>query len=277
MSSIETYGDVPDYVVRSVGRAAEGCTFKPGTRANGAPVAMWMVLPIKYERKVTAVRQVVDYGIVAHRGALGSWAESMDKTPAVSTHVSTRMEAGEPVQGCIAHAFVPPPSLTGPLDVEFQFIVTALGAALDFRFPPQATAEIQERLKEAVGECPVMPGLGEQGLPAPGVAIIQIRYRPPFADELERHPNPPLQRPVRLADQACLAGELQAVTLTRVLALVKVSETGTPGDVKFEPADLSGPVQSSVVEALKRCAWEPALGLDGKPVAALTTITLDSR
>lgn len=275
MGPIEPYGDVPAQVVRAIQRAAEGCRFKPGTRADGTPVAMWVVLPVKYQRLVTEHRSAADYGMLFGPG-MGSWTATADETPQVSTHVSFRQEAGEPEPGCIARAFKAPASLTERLEFDFRFVVSASGGASDFRFPPQATAEIQERLQEAVGQCPLLPGLGSNGLPATGFATVTIRYAPPFASELER--NPRLQRGPRLLDPGCVPGALQALGPSlAATVLLRVSEAGVPSDFAIEPRDLPGPVQSTIIEALRRCPWTPAAGADGQATAAWTTVAAQAK
>jgi hypothetical protein len=274
MGGIEFYGDVPTHVVNSVRRAAKACTFKPGTRADGTPVAMWMVLPVKYGRMNTEVRSAADFGMLLQLGrGMGTLTESMDGTPQVSTHVSTRLEAGEPEPGCIARAFKAPRSVTERLEFDFRFVISANGGASDFRFPPPATREIQERLKEAVEQCPAMPGLGSNGLPVFGVATVSIRYAPPFASELER--NPRLERLPRPADPGCVQDALQALGQDMAATvLVLVSKSGVPSDFQVEPKDLSAVTQSTIIGALKQCPWVPATGADGEPVAARTTVTL---
>lgn len=277
MGGIEFYGDVPAYVVNSVRRAAGACTFKPGTRADGTPLAMWMVLPIKYDRMNTEVRSAADFGMLLQYGrGMGSLTEDADRTPQVSAHVSTRHEAGEPEPGCIARAFKAPSSLTERLEFDFRFVISANGGASDFRFPPPATPEIQERLKEAVGQCPAMPGLGPSGLPVFGVATVSIRYAPPFASELER--NPRLDRGPRPVDPGCVQDALQAFGPDlAATVLLAVSKSGAPSDFQVEPKELPAVTQVTIVDALKRCQWVPALGADGEPVAARTTVTLRGR
>jgi hypothetical protein len=276
MGSFEAYGDVPDYVARSVRQVAEGCTFKPGTRADGTPVAMWMVLPIKYLRLSMEARGVTNYGMVFGRAGPANWAETMDDTPAVSTHVSTRLEAGEAEPGCIARSFKAPGSLAERLEFDFRFVISANGGATDFRYPPQATPEIQERLKEAVEQCPLVPGLGSNGLPVFGAATVTIRYAPPFASELER--NPRLQQVPRLLDSGCVQSSLQALGPDlAATVLLLVSKTGAPSDFQVEPKDLSAVTQGAIFGALQGCQWAPAIGFDDKPVAARTTVVLRSR
>jgi hypothetical protein len=277
MGGLEFYGDVPAHVVNSVRRAAGACTFKPGTRADGTPVAMWMVLPVKYSRMNTEVRSAADFGAVhdLHK-SMGNISETMDETPQVSTHASTRQEAGEPEPGCIARAFKAPGSLTERLEFDFRFVISANGGASDFRFPPPATPEIQERTKEAVGQCPAMPGLGSSGLPVFGVATVSIRYAPPFASELER--NPRLERGPRPVDPDCVQNALQAFGPDlAATVLVVVSTSGAPSDFQVEPKDLSAVTQVTIIDALKRCQWVPAMGADGEPVTARTTVTVRGR
>lgn len=277
MGPIEPYGDVPPAVVRGIQRAAEDCRFKPGTRADGTPVAMWMVLPIRYQRLATEVRSAADYGaLFGAPGGMGSLTETADATPQVSTHVSTREEAGEPEPGCIARAFKAPRGLTERLEFDFRFVVSANGGASDFRFPPQATAEIRDQLVQAVGQCPVMPGLGSNGLPNFGVVSVSIRYAPPFASELER--NPRLQHGAQLLDPGCVSGALQALGPgLAATALLRVSGDGVPSDVTIEPKDLPVVEQSTIIDALRRCKWKAAVGADGQAVAAWTTVAVQAR
>jgi periplasmic protein TonB len=47
---LEVLGDVPDRrIAAAVGRAVRGCRWRPGADVQGRPVAIWVVLPIRFE------------------------------------------------------------------------------------------------------------------------------------------------------------------------------------------------------------------------------------
>jgi hypothetical protein len=60
----------------------------------------------------------------------------------------------------------------------------------------------------------------------------------------------------------------------KVLVILRVSETGEPGEFAFKPEDLDAAIRVKIIDAVTTCVWLPGADAQGRPVAARTAVAI---
>jgi hypothetical protein len=180
----------------------------------------------------------------------------------------------EAKKNCVANAVRIPKWMAGINGaVVSKFSVDAEGAVGNFEVLTEAPREVRLAIEQAVQSCQFTPGRTPEGKAVAVWMILPMRFK--------SDPAParlPLRSEPTLIDPNCVEMTLgaQGSPVTAQVSFV-VSEEGKPQRFDFGPALSRDPRETAIVEAIKGCAWKPALDADGRPVPAPAELRVRSR
>jgi hypothetical protein len=262
---VELPSVVPPFVAEAITTAVKGCLFTPGRSPDGKRAAVFASLPLRFVDQPGAAPEPVP-----------------ESAPAefTSVPVAPAPEAGAPPReakaGCIKnqlhYRFPPNRLLHGELAV--QVAVSAEGKQGAFQFPPDLPDDVVNAFRLSIEDCTLTPATAPDGKPTAGTFEYRVNFAQPGEAERLAGTGPRLKREARLASISCLQRIRKGGVTGHVVAQVQVKADGEPTNFRLQPENLPAETRLHVFDVLATCKWEPALGLDDKPVAADAVVTI---
>jgi hypothetical protein len=248
VSRFEPLSDAPDRVAAAIWQAVKECQFTPGRDPKGAPLAVWMILPIRFQ------------------------SDAPPSPPAAGTPPS------EAEAGCIGkqlHYRFPPNRLLHGLLV-IRVAMTAEGKPGAIVLPPGLPDDVANAFKLSIEGCSYRPATGSGGQAVAG----SFEYRVSFASRLSlvaaaaRSASP---GSAKLASTTCLQRLKSFGVIGHAVVQVKVTAAGEPTNFRLQPENVPAELRLHIFDVLATCKWEPAIGLDDRPVDADTVLPVRYR
>jgi len=260
--------DVPPALTEALRAAVRGCRFTPARDAAGAPVAGALRLPVKLARSAEGA------------GVPAELLAPDDAEPVLEARAAPPEPEGKPPreqeEGCIGRALKLPPNrhLQGLLT--FTVRVSVEGKAEQVVVPPEVERDVAAELERAVHWCPLVPATGPGGAARAEAMTVRLRFSQ--VGEAERQAQAGrLSREAAPTQQSCLTPPRGLGLTGHVTVSLTVSEAGVPSDMKLQPDNVPASKRLEIFDMLVRCRWDPALDLEGKPVASTTAVILRFR
>jgi hypothetical protein len=242
----EVLTDTPRPLADAIWQAVQSCKFTPGLDAKGTPVNIWMILPLRF------------------KGAGGAAA------------VKPPHEA-EP--GCIDnqlhYRFPPNRLLRGTLSVHVG--VSPTGEVSAFRFPPDLPDDVLSALTLSIRGCTLRPALDADGAPTAGIFEYRVNFGQPVGAERDGGGGPVHKREAKLSSPTCLQRLKPAGVIGHAVVEVTVTAEGEPTNFRLQPENTPASLRLAIIDVLATCKWEPAIGLDDRPVAGDAEVTIRYR
>ncbi len=251
VSRFEPLSDAPDRVAAAIWEGVKGCKFTPGRDPKGAPLAVWMILPLRFQ-------------------------PDAPPTPSTPTASGTPPREAEP--GCIRkqlHYRFPPNRLLRGLLV-IRVAVAADGKQGAIELPPDLPDDVANAFKLSIEGCSYRPATSAGGQAVAGT----FEYRVSFAEpgEAERAAEATrLKRQAKLASTTCLQRLRSFGVIGHAVVQVRVTADGEPTNFRLQPDNVPAEMRLHIFDVLATCKWVPAIGLDDKPVDADTVVTIRYR
>lgn len=248
VSQFEDLTSAPEPLAAAIWEAVQRCKFAPGKNPQGEPASIWMILPLRFHP---------------------------DPGPAAS-RPSNLLEEAEP--GCFErylHYRLPPNRLLqGRLD--FQVELTAEGKVSAVELPPGLPTDAREAIELSVQSCRYRPALDAGGRPVAGRFSYSLTFTQPGEAERAAAATQ-LKREARLASTTCLQRINPPGGIGHIVVQVRVTAQGEPTNFRLKPDNVPADWRLQMFDVLASCVWEPAIGLDGRPVAGETAVTIRFR
>jgi hypothetical protein len=246
---------VPRPIAEAIATAVKGCRFTPGRKPDGKRAVTWATLPLRFVEEAPA---------------------SSPATGVAPPVPGSPPREAEP--GCIQrqlHYRLPPNRLLhGPVVV--RVATTPEGKKGEFQLPPELPDDAAKAFRLSIEDCPLLPAATPEGTPIAGTFEYRINFAQP--GEAERAAAAPgLMREAKLASTACLQRLRPSGVTGHAVVQVLVTAEGEPTHFRFEPQNIPVDLRTQIADVLSMCKWETALGLDGKPVAGETVVTIRYR
>jgi hypothetical protein len=243
-SRFEALSETPDEVSTAVWEAVKRCPFTPARDPKGLAVTTWMIIPIRFEGHPPP--------------ASGSPREA------------------EP--GCIdnqLHYRFPPNRLLHGL-VAVQVAISAEGKTGEFQFPPGLPDDVVNAFRLSIESCTLLPAATPEGKAIAGTFEYRVNFtRPGEADRAAAAPM--LKREAKLSSTLCLQRLRPFGLIGHAVVQVTVTPEGEPTNFRLEPQNMPADLRMQIMDVLGMCKWEPAIGLDDKPVTADASVTIRYR
>lgn len=244
---------VPRPVAEAIATAVKGCRFTPGRKPDGKRAVTWATLPLRFVEE----------------------APAPGPAPIPSATGSPPREA-EP--GCIQrqlHYRLPPNRLLqGP--VVARVAITPEGKKGAFQVLPELPEDAANAFRFSIEDCPLLPATTPEGTPTAGTFEYRINFAQPGQAE-RAAAAPGLKREAKLASTACLQRLRPSGVMGHAVVQVLVTAEGEPTNLRFEPQNIPVDLRTQIADVLSMCKWETALGLDDRPVAGETVVTIRYR
>jgi hypothetical protein len=245
-SRFEALSDTPEQVAAAIAQAVKGCRFTPGRDPKGAPVVAWLILPLRFEAAAPPL-------------------------------------AGSPPReakpGCIdnqLHYRFPPNRLLHGL-MEVRVAISAEGKPGAFQFPTGLPDDVVSAFTLSMQDCPYLPATGPGGQAVAGTFEHRVFYARPGDAERAAGTAPKQKREAKLSSPTCLQRLKPAGVIGHAVVEVTVTAEGEPTNFRLQPQNTPASIRLAIFDVLAACKWEPAIGLDDKPVAGETSVTIRYR
>jgi len=266
---VRVQDDVPPPLVEALRAAVKGCAFTPARDASGAAIPGALRLPIRLSRTETLPEPPG-----------GTPPETADAEPVLEARAAPPEPEGAPPReqevGCIGRTLKLPPNrlLQGLLTFTVQ--VSAEGTAEQVVVPPEVERDVAAELERAVHWCKLLPATGPGGAARAGPMSVHLRFAQ-VGDAERQAQAGRLRREAAPAQQTCLQPPRGFGLTGHVTVSLAVSETGVPSEMKLQPDNVPATKRLEIFDMLVRCRWEPALDLEGRPVASTTAVVIRFR
>jgi hypothetical protein len=263
---VEVTEVVPPLVAEAITAAVKGCRFTPGRKPDGARAAVWTSLPLRF---------VDESGAAGHEAPEGTPGQA---PPPVGggTPPSPGTPPRQAEPGCVEkqlhYRFPPNRMLRGLLVI--RVAMSAEGTPGAFEFPPDLPPDVANAFKLSVQACPFQPATTPAGLATAGTYEYRVNFALPGEAEREAGAGPRLKREAKLASTACLQRLRPFGVIGHAVVQVRVTEGGEPTNFRLQPDNVPADLQLHIIDVLGTCKWQPAVGLDDKPIAADTVVTI---
>ncbi len=255
---VEVPDVVPRLIAEAIATAVKGCRFTPGRKPDGKRAAVWTTLPLRFEEEIP-------YAGLAAPAA----------TPAPPAGTPPR----EAKPGCIDNQLkyrFPPNRLLHGL-VAVRVAVSAEGKTGAFEFPPGFPDDVINAFKLSMQDCPYQPATGPGGEATAGSFEYRVNFAAPGDAERAAGTGPRLKREAKLSSPTCLQRLRPAGVIGHAVVQVTVTAEGEPTNFRLQPENTPASLRLAIFDVLSMCKWETALGLDDKPVAGDTSVTIRYR
>jgi len=247
VSRFEPLTDAPERVIAAIWEAIQSCQFTPGKDPKGAPVATWLILPIRF---------------VA------------EGPPPVA---GTPPREAEP--GCISnqlkYRFPPNRLLHGLLVV--RVAISAEGKVGALEFPPDLPDDVVNAVTLSIQGCEFQPARTPEGKPASGTFEYRVNFGQPGAGGRAAGGGPKLKREAKLSNTLCLQRLRPFGVIGHAVVQVTVTPEGEPTNFRLQPQNIPADLRSQIIDVLSMCKWETALDLEDRPVVGDTEVTIRYR
>lgn len=245
-SRFEVLSDAPEKVADAIAQAVKGCTFTPGRDPKGAPVVAWLILPLRFEG-------------------------------AAPPPTGTPPREAKPgcIDGQLHYRFPPNRLLHGLLAV--RVAISAEGRPGAFQFPPGLPDDVVSAFTLSMQDCPYLPATAPGGQPTAGTYEHRVFYAAPGDAERAAGTAPKLKRQAKLSSPTCLQRLRPAGVIGHAVVEVTVTAVGEPTNFRLHPENTPAALRLAILDVLATCKWEPAIGLDDRPVSGETSVTIRYR
>jgi hypothetical protein len=245
-SRFEVLSDAPEPVAAAIAEAVKGCPFTPGRDPKGVAVVSWVILPLRFE-------------------------------------ATAPPPAGSPPReakpGCIdnqLHYRFPPNRLLHGL-LAVRVAVSAEGKPGAFEFPAGLPDDVVSAYRLSMQDCPYLPATAPGGQAIAGTYEHRVFYAAPGDAERAAGTAPKLKREAKLSSPTCLQRLRPAGVIGHAVVEVTVTAEGEPTNFRLQPENTPAALRLAIFDVLSACRWEPAIGLDDRPVAGETSVTIRYR
>jgi hypothetical protein len=246
VKGFEVITETPRPLVDAIWQAVQSCKFTPGLDSKGTPRDIWMILPFRFQG-------------------------------AASPTAGTPPREAKP--GCIdnqLHYRFPPNRLLHGL-VAVRVAISAEGKPGAFQFPPGLPDDVVSAFTLSMQDCPYLPATDPGGQAIAGTYEHRVFYARPGDAERAAGTAPKLKRQAKLSSTLCLQRLKPAGVIGHAVVEVTVTAEGEPTNFRLQPQNTPAALRLAILDVLAACKWEPAIGLDDKPVAGETSVTIRYR
>jgi hypothetical protein len=242
----EVITDTPRPLVDAIWQAVQSCKFTPGLDSKGTPRDIWMILPFRFQ----------------------GGAPPPAGTP-----------PREAKPGCIdnqLHYRFPPNRLLHGL-VAVRVAISPDGKPGAFQFPPGLPDDVVNAFTLSMQDCPYLPSTTPDGQAVAGTYEHRVFYAKPGDAARAAGTAPKLKREAKLSSPTCLQRLRPAGVIGHAVVEVTVTAEGEPTNFRLQPENTPATLRLDIINVLSACKWETAIGLDDKPVAGETSVTIRYR
>ena len=247
VSRFEALSETPGELVTAVWQAIQRCQFAAGKDPKGVPVATWLILPIRFVAE------------------------------APPPFTGTPPREAEP--GCIdnqLHYRFPPNRLLHGL-VAVRVAISAQGKTGAFEVSPGLPDDVVDAFRLSIEGCPFLPAVTPEGKATAGTFEYRVNFTRPGDAERAAGTAPRLKREAKLTSTTCLQRLKPFGVIGHAVVEVTVTPEGEPTNFRLQPQNTPADLRMLIIDVLTLCKWEPAIGLDDRPVAADTSVTIRYR
>lgn len=249
---------VPRLIAEAIAAAVKGCRFSPGRAPDGKRAAVWTTLPLRFEEEIP-------------------YAGTPRPAAAPPPPAGTPPREARP--GCIdnqLHYRFPPNRLLHGV-VAVRVAVSAEGKTGAFQFPPDLPDDVVNAFTLSIQDCPYLPATAPGGEATAGTFEYRINFAAPGDAERASGAAPRVKREARLTSPTCLQRLRPAGVIGHAVVQVTVTAEGEPTNFRLQPENTPASLRLAIFDVLSMCKWDPAVGLDDRPTAGDTSVTIRYR